>query len=155
MNDRAFRCGHPRSENNTLNWIDRSRNQLRAKCKRCQNRRNRERGYRRTENYRTQQRQRWAEGKRRQTVKPEQHGTVTGYNYGCRCEECTAAINTFHRVARLKRKAKKLGIVIPRELNAVRSNISLDYVAEASYGMDRVMIGSDQHLPTGDLAVGA
>ena len=28
------------------------------------------------------------------------HGTVSGYNAGCRCDDCRAAINAYHRARR-------------------------------------------------------
>jgi len=33
-------------------------------------------------------------------VKTLVHGTTTGYNYGCRCAECTEAVNIYQRKAR-------------------------------------------------------
>ena len=30
-------------------------------------------------------------------VQPHQHGTTTGYGYGCRCADCRAAIARYHR----------------------------------------------------------
>lgn len=33
-------------------------------------------------------------------VKTLVHGTTTGYNYGCRCVDCTEAVNAYQRAAK-------------------------------------------------------
>lgn len=57
-------------------------------------------------------RDREAERKRRirdglasHVVKPEQHGTATGYMYGCRCDRCRAANAAVGRAYRAKQRA--------------------------------------------------
>lgn len=148
---RTWRCGHPRTEANSSEWVDHTRNQLRAKCRRCANRRNRER-MARPEALAAARRRSHA-AKLLAPLEPDdpRHGTVNGYNrYQCRCERCTEAIVTFHRVRRLKLKAKKLGIVLPRELTVVKSVQSLD----ARFGGDEPRIGGGVwDDPTGDAAI--
>lgn len=44
--------------------------------------------------------------KPRREVRADQHGTRTGYNYGCRCVECREAHNAHNRALRARRRAE-------------------------------------------------
>lgn len=117
------KCGHRRSDRNTILWR-RANGRIGAKCRSCSNRRQRER--RNCEEFRSKLRMQYATRLRSNfaplTPNDPHHGTVTGYNsYRCRCADCRAAIATAHRICRLKRKARKLGLKVPSVANTVVS----------------------------------
>jgi hypothetical protein len=65
-------------------------------------------------------------------VRPEQHGTVTGYYYGCRCETCKA-VN-----AEKSRAARRAGRTVRPEQHGTRTGYQYGCKCEACRGAQAV-----------------
>lgn len=61
-------------------------------------------------------------------VRPEQHGTITGYVYGCRCDPCRAAQRERNRTHPGRASEEALGLV----LAALEREADLDGIVTAS-----------------------
>lgn len=150
----TFNCGHARSERNSYEWVD-GDGRLRTRCRQCK--RVNQRKSSNPEVDRARSRRRYARLRVVGcTLAPDdpRHGTTNAYNnLQCRCPECREAVRAAKRVRELKVRCRRLGIPIPRELQQVRGVVSLDAVADARFGMDRVLVGTEWDDPTGDIAL--
>lgn len=142
--------GHRWTHHNTLLSVT-PEGRVTRHCRAC--RRLRDRAKNLTPEFQEYERARYAAGRRTGpplTLFAPEHGTLKGYNFHrCRCQQCRAAIARAHRAARLKRKARRLGIRLVPPSSAAPMVVSLDALADA-IGYDRIGTGSEWDDPVFD-----
>lgn len=152
MSRPTCRNGHRRTAANT-HLAKNAKGYIIARCLTC--RRAAQKKRRRTDTYRSSERDRYARGGRTGAAAVADsmwHGTVNGYNrYRCRCPECRAAIAQYHRIRKFRKQLAAMGAKVPH----VRAGggLSLDAIAAARYGMDRIVVGTVWDDPTADAAL--
>lgn len=154
---RRFKCrrGHRYTETNTA-WRAKKSGAMVRICKTCR-RENAKASYRRTR-AKTLARmndahRRWLAKQSQLADDDEKHGTIAGYNnHRCRCEPCTAAIRDYHRRRRseLARRAEVAQLADLRP-SSIRAWWSLDSIADARFGMDRINPGDEWDDPVFEL----
>lgn len=150
------RRGHPWTVANTILGTQHSSGNVLRKCRKCTQARDKRRRARSPEKRGAVQRAAIARAHQRGLPDGDpRHGTSTGRSYyGCKCQPCREWVNENNRLRRLRQKAERLGVEIPRDRSHVRLVTSLDAIAEKRFGMDRIMVGSEWDDPTAEAAVG-
>lgn len=130
------------------------RGKIYMRCRKCRN------AYFRAINKNPSRRQAEVARSKRRIIPPlaaddPRHGTVAGYNAyppgAARCNDCIIAINTYHRVRRLRKKARAQGIPEHVILQLVGAPSSSSISTATSFE-DR-LVGSTFDDPTADAAL--